>query len=83
MFKFELGQEIKDVITGYQGVVMVRAEYFTGCRHYGVLTRLPDKDGNERPWNWLDESRWEVVELPKVEQPKRKSSGPCPNGPNA
>ena len=83
MFKFELGQVVKDKITGYQGIVMVRAEYSTGCTHYGVLSQELDKNGSERPWNWLDESRWEAVEAPRIEKPSKKSSGPCPCGPNA
>ena len=85
MFKFQLGQELRDKISGYQGVCMVRAEYSTGCMHYGVLTRTRDKDGNERPWKWEDESRWEAVEAPLPERSwlKRRTSGPCPSGPNA
>ena len=82
MHKFELGQEVRDRVTGYQGVVMVRAEYFTGCIHYGVLSREPDKEGNERPWNWLDQSRWESVpDVERIMPPEIRTSGPYAAGP--
>lgn len=83
MFKFDLGQELKDQVTGYQGVCMVRAEYFTGCRHYGVLSHELNKDGEERAWNWLDESRWEAVDIhATLNTPATATSGPYPKGPN-
>ncbi len=56
-FKFELGEILKDVITGFAGVVMSRTEYFTGCRHYALLSRKPDKDGEIDKWQHIDEAR--------------------------
>lgn len=31
MFKFENGQIVKDMITGFTGVVVARVNYMTGC----------------------------------------------------
>lgn len=36
MFKFELGAEVKDVVTGYIGTVTGRVEHLTGCNTYFV-----------------------------------------------
>ena len=55
-FKFELNEELKDVVTGYRGIVMVRSEYATGCRHYGLQAPM-DKDGKMPFWEYMDESR--------------------------
>ena len=38
-FKFELGEVLKDKITGFTGVVMGRTEYFTDCDHYGLCSQ--------------------------------------------
>lgn len=43
-FKFELGVTLKERVTGFEGVVMGRTQYYTGCDHYGLLSReLTDK----------------------------------------
>ena len=45
MFKFNLYDILKDNITGYQGVCLGRSDYFTGCRHYGLVAQKLNKDG--------------------------------------
>ena len=55
-WKFELGEILEDKVTGYQGVVMARAEYFTDCVHYGLCARAA-KEGKLPDWQWLDETR--------------------------
>lgn len=81
-FKFELGVTLKDKVTGFEGVVMVRAEYHTGCLHYGLQTRKL-KDGKPVGWEWLDESQLVLVEkfAQITKDQKKPPSGPFPNGP--
>lgn len=83
-FEFGLGETLRDKVTGFQGVVMVRAEYSTGCVHYGLCPREL-KDGKPIDWEWIDSSRLErVSEFQPVDfgQPQRKTaSGPFPAGP--
>jgi hypothetical protein len=55
-FKFQMNAELKDVVSGYKGIVMVRCEYSTGCRHYGLAAPI-DKDGKLPAWEYFDESR--------------------------
>lgn len=55
-FKFELNEELQDVITGFKGIVMVRSEYSTGCRHYGIQAPM-NKEGILPSWEYIDESR--------------------------
>jgi hypothetical protein len=80
-FKFELGQTLKDTVTGLTGVVMVRAEYSTGCVHYGLLPRTLH-EGKPVDWSWLDESRLILVDKKRIGvAPEKKVSGPYPKGP--
>jgi len=57
MFKYSLGDLLRDGITGFEGIVMARVEYFTGCIQYGIQPATLDKDGKMPDWEWLDEGR--------------------------
>lgn len=56
-FKFELGEVLKDKITGFTGVVMVRSQYLTGCLHYGLQSRKIGEKGKTSDWEHFDENR--------------------------
>jgi len=56
--KFELGQEVKDVITGFKGVATGRAQYITGCDQYLVQPTCK-KDGKYPDSAWLDDGKLE------------------------
>ena len=87
--KFELGDVVKDIITGLEGVVMVRAEYLTNCTHIGIQP-FSLKDGIPQDWIWIDERRCKKTSKKRivlkeearisVEVPKR-TGGPQPNPP--
>jgi len=65
IFKFELGETVKDKITSFQGVVMVRSQFLTGCIHYGVCSQ-DLKAGKMTDWEWIDSKRLIRVATPKV-----------------
>lgn len=85
-FIFNMGDRVKDVISGFEGVVIGRFEYWTGCNHYGVEAAAT-KD-SKTPYENLDEQRLELVEAGAVklareyeqqveaEQPKPKRRSP-------
>ncbi len=56
-FKFDLGEDVQDRVTGFEGIVMCRAEYTTGCRHYALCLRKVTKEGKPLEWEYFDESR--------------------------
>lgn len=82
-FKYNNGDVLRDKVTGLQGVVMVRAEYATGCHHYGLSPRKVLDSGAVPDWQWLDQSRLELVESVSVrfDIPENSTSGPEPKGP--
>lgn len=86
MFKFELGDVVKERFTGFTGVVMARSEYWTECRHYGILPKKLTKEGKIAEWDWLDEKR--LIRVGKKSIRKRKGgrkkppSGPEQNPPS-
>lgn len=80
--KFEVGEMLQDKVTGFKGVVMGRTEYFTGCDHYGLCSRVL-KDGEPMEWQWFDETRLvSVANAEKVlREPRKATGGPHPNAP--
>ena len=80
-FKFNLGEVLRDVITGFTGVVMGRTEYHTGCKHYGLLSKTLNKDGKPADWEWFDEKRLERVEDVPQKQNEVSSGGPSASPP--
>ncbi len=57
MFKYELGESAKDVITGFSGVIMARIEYFTGCNQYAISPTKLTIEGKKPEWEYFDENR--------------------------
>lgn len=60
-FQFNLGDEVKDRITGFQGVIISRTQWLTNCNTYGVKTRSLDKDGKPQDSCYFDEPNLELV----------------------
>ena len=55
IFKFKLGAKVKDSLTGFEGIVMARTEYYTGCNTYGILSPKLTKNEVPAEWVWIDE----------------------------
>lgn len=56
-----LGQTARDVITQFEGLVMARSEYLTGCTQILLVPRGLDKDGKRQEGEWFDEPRLEIT----------------------
>jgi hypothetical protein len=67
IFKFNLGDELKDFITGYKGIVRCRAEYLTGCNRYALQSQKLDKEKEiPQEWLWFDENELILVKEGKI-----------------
>ena len=54
-FLYEIGDEVQDQVSGFKGIVVVRAQYFSGVNRYG-LRSCDLKKGDGLPGiEWLDE----------------------------
>lgn len=54
MFKFDLGDKVKERITGFEGVVVCQSRYLTGCNRYAVQSQEL-RDGKPADWVYFDE----------------------------
>jgi len=73
-----LGDKVKDSITGFGGVVVVRAEYLQGCDRCG-LQSLKLKDGVPGEWVWFDEPQLQLVTRRFHPVGQQITGGPRPN----
>lgn len=73
-FKYELGAEVKDKVTGYRGLIMGRTEWLYGCRRYSLQAQEL-KDGKPVESWTIDE---DAIELLKDVAPHkvRPTGGP-------
>lgn len=67
LWKFHLGDRVRDVASKAAGIIMVRSEYATGCRHYALENGKIDDKGVPHDYIWIDESR--LVKTGHVEFP--------------
>ena len=55
----KLGQKAKDKVTGFEGIIVGKAEYLFGCNQFGLAPEA--KDGKVNDTHWFDEGRIEVL----------------------
>ena len=58
-FKYELGLEAKDIVTGFKGILIGRAMHLTGCNTYGIAPKASEEKTFES--QWFDENRIEII----------------------
>lgn len=71
-----LGDQVRDKITGFEGIVTTHAQHLTGCDRLWVSPRVGD-DGKTRDGMWVDIDMLEIVQ-PAVIEPvvyNRKAPG--------
>lgn len=56
----QLGITAKDIITGFEGVILGHCRYITGCDQY-LLQPPMKKDGTHVESRWFDEQRLVIV----------------------
>ena len=74
--KFKNGQKVRDILTGFEGVIKCVAVYYNGCVRYDVQPALDEK-GNYRDSVVIDEQQLKLV-MPEKKVPKKKTGGDRP-----
>ncbi len=59
--KFDLNDKVRDVVTGFSGLVVARCEYLHGGKTYEVQPCGLKPDGGIAESTWFDEGRLESV----------------------
>lgn len=56
----QLGQKVRDVVTGFEGIATCRVEYLNGCVQFCVKPRCGE-DGKMPVGEYIDDAQLEVV----------------------
>jgi len=72
-FKFNLGDEVKDNITGFVGIVYNRTQWLNNCNTYCVKPKLLNKDGQPAESAHFDEPQ--LTALQKKTMPAHRETG--------
>jgi len=74
MFKFELGQKVRSMVSGFAGIVSGRTEWLSGCLRYNVRAQLTGKETEmKEPGDaYFDEGELELVNGDSVLKTKSK-----------
>lgn len=70
-FQFNLGDKVKDSLTGAKGIVIARAEYLTGCNTYGIVK----EKNTENKTDWFDELRLVLIKGNAFSLSKTRDAG--------
>lgn len=76
---FQLGNKLRDTITGFSGIATSRVEYLTGCIQYGIAPKCTS-DGKIQETQYFDEQRL-VFEEDGIATTSKPTGGPqrdCP-----
>lgn len=75
--RVNLGDLVKDEVTGCEGIVVVRSEYLGGVRRVSVQPRKMDKEGNKTaPLSYFYEGQLKVVTPGVVVPPDLENTTP-------
>ena len=75
MFKFNLGDKVKDWVSGCTGVICCRTEWLNGCLRYGLQAAI-GKDGKLPDFETVDEGQLVLVSERKAPVEKKPTGGP-------
>ena len=67
-----LGDEVKDVLSGFTGIVISRCEYLTGCNQLFILPKS-EKANEIKDGHWFDIERIEKIANRKVDVVPRRT----------
>jgi len=79
MSKFAMHEKVKDIITGFVGMIVGRTEWDNGCIRYTVQSPKLDKDGKPLDSQTFDEQNLVSVDSSKVVR-RSISGGPSIHG---
>lgn len=70
-----LGDEVKDTVSGFQGIAFGKTDFLNGCTRIGVQPPV-DKEKKLPDAQWFDEPQLLVVKSQKVKCGPKDTGGP-------
>ncbi len=80
MTKINLGDEVRDIVTGFKGVAVGRTTWLSGCDRITIQPKGVNKDGKVYEACSFDIDTIEVLKAKKVKEGQHKTGGPAVYG---
>lgn len=75
-FKFNNGEEVKDLVSGFTGIIDCCAIWLNGCIRYSIQPKVKKGETHKKPDSiWMDEQSME-----KISDGVNKEIEPAPTG---
>lgn len=74
-FKFENGEEVQDVTSGFKGIINCVSMWLNGCKRYSVQPKMKEGENTMPDAMWVDEES-----LVKISDRVKKKVEPTPTG---
>ena len=71
MTEIELGDTVKDIYTGFEGVAVARTEFINGCIQFNVAPKWNKKDNPLMEEAGVDENSLKVIKKKPVKRVKK------------
>ena len=72
-----LGDKVKDIVTGFTGIITAKTTFLNGCVRVSVQSDKL-KDGIPTDPQWFDEPQVRIVKPNAVSEGSRDTGGPMP-----
>jgi len=83
-FKFENGNEVRDIVSGFTGIIDCSSLWLNGCRRYSIQPKMKEGDSNKPESLWMDEETLELISDGVVKSiTPTKTGGPSFSSENA
>lgn len=79
MSKINLGDKVKDTITGFTGIAVAKTLWINGCTRINVQPEGLNKDGKAFEPDTFDEPLLKVLKAKKAPEGDHDKGGPRPN----
>jgi hypothetical protein len=74
--KIQLGDKVKDAVTGFTGIAVAKTEWLNGCFRFTVQADKLDKEGKVLDGQCFDEPQLILVKANVVRSGNREYEGP-------
>lgn len=72
--KFQLGDKVRDTVTGFEGIVTCKNEWLNGCLQYCVKGKVK-KDKSIPEGEWIDEGQLTLIKAKALDVEKKPTGG--------
>ena len=68
----ELGDLVKDIVSGFKGITVVKCSYLQGCDRFGVQAKC-GRGNAKQDWIYFDDVQLKVIKKGVIKRIKKES----------